>query len=236
VKLGQDVFSLLRPEITSWLQDGPTTVRKIARATGARVETVSLVLTRMQDEGLVISDRTTVPTTWGLNTKEKDMPETKTKDVGSAELKKLLRKAGKEGMTASDVAQALEVNATTARRQLAALVAAGDAHQERKGNSTRWFLGKAGGASGTPSTKQKDATAQGSRTLAAERDAEVLAAIGKAGKDGHSKVTLAEALKTTPALAYTSIWRLAKASKIVKIRVGDRTPRYVTPDNQPKGD
>jgi predicted transcriptional regulator len=175
VKLGQDVFSLLRPEITSWLQDGPTTVRKIARATGARVETVSLVLTRMQDEGLVISDRTTVPTTWGLNTKEKDMPETKTKDVGSAELKKLLRKAGKEGMTASDVAQALEVNATTARRQLAALVAAGDAHQERKGNST-------------------------------------------------------------PALAYTSIWRLAKASKIVKIRGGDRTPRYVTPDNQPKGD
>lgn len=141
----------------------------------------------------------------------------KTKD-STTEISAFLKKVKKEGATAKEVADHAKVNATTARRQLADLEAIGAVRRERVGNSTRWF---AGGGSG-PQNGQS--TAQGSRSLASERDVQVLEAI--AAGDGMSVADVAAKLDVTTGLAYGSVWRLQKAGSIEKARDGSRTPLW----------
>lgn len=107
---------------------------------------------------------------------------------------KLIRAAGKAGVTVKALATGTGTSEATVRKVVKGLEDEGKVRRDGPGvvYSTR-----------------------GRRSAdVANRDAQVLAAIRKAGKEGLTKAQIQEAVDTTAQLAYESIWRLRAQGEI----------------------
>lgn len=131
--------------------------------------------------------------------------------------------AGEEGAKVSALAKGLHRSETTVRRTVKQLIDVGELVNEE---------GRIKMATRTR-TKKEEAPAEekqprtGQRAHTTELDNKILAVITKSKDKGVTKDAVAEAVNTTPTLAYGALHRLKAAGKINIQRVeGSRTPVY----------